>query len=646
MLAIFPGWNIGLESPSYSLLAASNTVWLTAAWYDENANNFSYPSAACIGFDPNQILTNLDTFLSLYSYNNFMVNVNGGGTEEFATVPGTLAAMFLQSYQTDVHVFPDWPSNQSAAFGNLNACGGFLVSGAITLGSANYVQVQSTAGQLLKLANPWPGAAVQCVSSLTGISTLSGAVLNYQTQAGEVLTLTSTTATNLPAPTNVTAILNGAAALTWNAVAGAGGYNVKRSTSFNGPYLNVASGITGTNYTDASLGGHATYYYAVTALAPGFESTNSVVVTVTPPVIANWSFEAQSVNAGSYAIANPTGWNVSGQSGGAVVALINPAAGDNRFSSYPPPGLDGSNYCQLFMNGSGSATVSQDLGSGNQYQAGTTYTLTAAFGLEKGNSPTGTLVLYNSALVPVATRTITPGMLASNAFTSYSVTYTATGSEGGDGDIVVGFGTTGAASGTSFDVDNVRLTQVAPASTNAYLTSLMLNPALSFTPTFSSNGLGYTATETYGSSPTVTVVDANVNATNRLSYNGVTNLLASGVASSPLSLNPNPAVTNVIQVQVTAQDGVTKQSYTVNVVQLPSQSKPVLTSGVSNGTLTLGWPVDHLGYRLLTQTNNLNLGVSSNPNDWATVPGSTTTNQLNLPVTTTNLNSFYRLVYP
>jgi hypothetical protein len=556
--------------------------------------------------------------------------------------------MFVQSYQTNVHVFADWPSNQSAAFGNLNACGGFLISSAITLGSANYVQVQSTAGQLLKLANPWPGAVVQCVSSLTGISTLSGLVLNYQTQVGEVLTLTSTAVTNLPAPANLTGSLSGGAAvLTWNAVPGAGGYNVKRSTSFNGPYLNVTSGITATNYTDASLTGHTIYYYAVTALAPGFESTNSAVVTVTPPVIANWSFEAQSVNAGGYAIETPTGWSVSGQAGGAIVALIHPAAGDGRFSSYPPPGLDGSNYCQLFMNGaSGSATVYQDLGAANPYQAGTTYTLTAAFGLEKGNSPTGTLVFYNSALTPLATKTITPAMLTTNAFTSFSVSYTATGNEGGNGDIVVGFSTTGAAAGTSFDVDNVRLTQVAPVSTNAYLTSLSLNPAGTLTPSFATNTFGYAATVAYGSSPTVTVADANANATNQLSYNGVTNVLASGVASAALTLNPNPAVTNVIQVQVTAQDGVTKQTYTVNVVQLPSQTKPVLTSGVSNGALTLGWPLDHLGYRLLTQTNNLNLGVSANLNDWATLPGSTATNQITLPITTTNFDQYYRLVYP
>jgi hypothetical protein len=144
----------------------------------------------------------------------------------------------------------------------------------------------------------------------------------------------------------------------------------------------------------------------------------------------------------------------------------------------------------------------------------------------------------------------------------------------------------------------------------------------------------------------VTAVNANGNATNQLIYNGATNVLAAGVASAALTLNPNPAVTNVIQVQVTAQDGVTRQTYTVNVVQQPSQTKPVLTSGVSNGTLTLTWPLDHLGYRLLTQTNNLNLGVSANLNDWATVPGATATNLIALPIVTTNFDAYYRLVYP
>jgi hypothetical protein len=103
-----------------------------------------------------------------------------------------------------------------------------------------------------------------------------------------------------------------------------------------------------------------------------------------------------------------------------------------------------------------------------------------------------------------------------------------------------------------------------------------------------------------------------------LIYNGSTNLLPSGLAVAlPGGLNPNPRVTNVVQVQVTAQDGVTVQTYTVNVTQLPNQATlPGLTNSVSNGTLNLNWGLDSLGYRLLMQTNNLNLGVSGNTNNW------------------------------
>jgi hypothetical protein len=67
---------------------------------------------------------------------------------------------------------------------------------------------------------------------------------------------------------------------------------------------------------------------------------------------------------------------------------------------------------------------------------------------------------------------------------------------------------------------------------------------------------------------------------------------------------------------------------------------------VSNGTVTLSWAGDHLGYRLLVQTNNLDLGLSSDPNDWTTLPSSTTTTITNFLVTPTSPAGFYRLVYP
>jgi hypothetical protein len=240
-------------------------------------------------------------------------------------------------------------------------------------------------------------------------------------------------------------------------------------------------------------------------------------------------------------------------------------------------------------------------------------------------------------------RSLTAGAgVAYNVFTNLTLT---------GSNLVFTVNETGAAQDVNAGyVNGFQLQVSAPApaaSSNACLTSLGLSPAGTLTPAFASNVLTYATTEAYGNRPAVTVVDASLNATNQLIYNGTTNVLASGVAGSPLTLNPNPGVTNVVTVQVNAQNGVTAQSYTVYVTQLPNQSTPPgLTNSVSNGTLNLSWGPDRLGYRLLMQTNNLNNGVSGNPNDWMTVPGSTTTNQMALPILQTNLNEYYQLVYP
>jgi autotransporter-associated beta strand protein len=68
--------------------------------------------------------------------------------------------------------------------------------------------------------------------------------------------------------------------------------------------------------------------------------------------------------------------------------------------------------------------------------------------------------------------------------------------------------------------------------------------------------------------------------------------------------------------------------------------------GSSGPTLTLSWPADHTGWRLLMQTNNLGLGVSVATNDWATVPNSQLTNQLTLPFDATLPGEYFRLVLP
>jgi hypothetical protein len=63
-----------------------------------------------------------------------------------------------------------------------------------------------------------------------------------------------------------------------------------------------------------------------------------------------------------------------------------------------------------------------------------------------------------------------------------------------------------------------------------------------------------------------------------------------------------------------------------------------------NGTnILLQWPGDHTGWRVQGQTNSLLVGINTN---WATVSGSSVTNQLVMPVGKTNGVVFFRMIYP
>ena len=75
-------------------------------------------------------------------------------------------------------------------------------------------------------------------------------------------------------------------------------------------------------------------------------------------------------------------------------------------------------------------------------------------------------------------------------------------------------------------------------------------------------------------------------------------------------------------------------------------SRTNITFAVSGSNLNLSWPADHTGWRLLAQTNHLAAGISSNTNDWGTVAGSASTNNMSIPIDATKPTEFYRLVYP
>lgn len=80
----------------------------------------------------------------------------GHFTEDFAAA-GVVVELLLQSVQGIIRLFPAWPPARDAAFENLRARGGFLVSAELIGGQVREVRVRSTVGGRLQFVNPFPG---------------------------------------------------------------------------------------------------------------------------------------------------------------------------------------------------------------------------------------------------------------------------------------------------------------------------------------------------------------------------------------------------------------------------------------------------------------------------------------------------------
>ena len=79
------------------------------------------------------------------------------------------------------------------------------------------------------------------------------------------------------------------------------------------------------------------------------------------------------------------------------------------------------------------------------------------------------------------------------------------------------------------------------------------------------------------------------------------------------------------------------------VISVVNSAPTNIVASLTGNQLTLTWPADHIGWRLLAQTNSLTTGLGTN---WVTVSGSTTTDSETFTVNPANGTVFYRLVYP
>lgn len=457
--------------------------------------------------------------------------------------------------------------------------------------------------------------------------------------AGQVKLIVTSNLLAAPfAPANLTATAtNQLVTLTWSPSATATSYNVKRATTSGGAYTTLAN-VAVTNYPDTSVANGTTYFYVVSALNGGGEGTNSTEVSATPtvPLIFFESFSFSTLNgtpaapnaAGtSYELISAKGWNPvpsigTGHLKFGIGATTSGSIEVQALFAGTPVKLatvgDTLSLMVVFTNTAGLLTQSSALGFG-------LYNSRQNYPVSGGMNGTEIGAATPNATGNAQTWTGYFGQLAFTGANSQILTRPPqTGANNNNQDVLT--------TGGSPSFNTPAGTTVGSASTAPSLTLVAGNP--------------------YTEVLTLKLTAANTLAVTNSFYSGTTTngaLLSQfgGVASGGTFLT-NSFDALAIGWRATSNNSATTidlNQIVINasVASLVSLVPTNLITQVIGNQLQLSWPADHLGWRLQIQTNALSSGLGTN---WATVPNSTNTTQVQIPIDPANGSVFLRLVYP
>jgi autotransporter-associated beta strand protein len=487
-------------------------------------------------------------------------------------------------------------------------------------------------------------------------------------------------------PSGLTVVLNGPqqVQLNWWGTAYATNYLVKRATTSGGPYTTIATntaspmaytdlGATKTvttnllTYTDSTVTNGGTYYYTVSALTPLGESGNGneAVVSVQPQLIAFYKFNESSGTSAADASGNErtatlngATWTASGHSNNAV--NLN---GSGQYVTLPSGFTtnlaDFTVATWVYLNGAqGYWSRIFDFGETRSAVWGSTYYTT----------PTRYMFLAPSA--GVMTFAITCGTSGGEQRINANQ---ATPVNGWHHVAVTLSGNTGTLylDGVQIGQDTITITpsQLGTLNTTYIGKSQWSDPYLNgwvddfriYNGALSAEQItalvaGYPVQPPRPTNVVATVVSANqidltwspaFRATNYYVKRSTVNGGPYTTVSVPLTQTNFSDIglvcgTTYYYVITAVNDGGATNSAQVSA-RTVSLVATNLTVGISGSQLQLSWPTDHTGWRLEAQTNSPGTGLGTN---WFPVVGSNVTNQMNIPVISTNSSVFFRLVYP
>jgi len=417
--------------------------------------------------------------------------------------------------------------------------------------------------------------------------------------------------------------------LDWSASSGATGYKLKRATSSGGPYAAIANTAT-TNYTDTSVTRGVSYYYVVSATNSCGESYNSMEDFASAGLLPPWT-DVDVGSVGTAGSASYTAGTFMVQGAGSDIG----GTSDSFSFAYLSMTNDGSIYARVasVQTGGKVGVMMRASTNGNSTMsvALLDFALTRArFATRSstGGSPTWQDVSV-SPLVPNWVKVTRSGNSFSGYYSTDGVNWTQLGTSVSitmNSAVVVGIGVTSfnTAALSTCTLDNVYAgTWTPPPAAPLNFTTTSSNAVVFLKWNAATNATGYNLKRgSVTGGPYVPLVSI-----------ATTNCADSAVANGNYYFY-------VVTATNRAGESVTSAEASAQPISL---IPPALSIQPAGNQLQFLWPLDHLGWRLQSQTNSLNGGLGTN---WNTVANSAATNQIFLPVDMINGSVFFRLSYP
>jgi len=122
----------------------------------------------------------------------FYWQAHGFYMSEQTAVAGMITEFLMQSVDNIIRVFPSWPEDKDAEYTSLRARGGFLVSARQNEGIVSGLTIESTAGGMLKLVNPWNSIGIRYSDGRTeSLTPDEKGIVSINTNKGQMLQFVS-----------------------------------------------------------------------------------------------------------------------------------------------------------------------------------------------------------------------------------------------------------------------------------------------------------------------------------------------------------------------------------------------------------------------------------------------------------------------